>query len=60
MGDTGDGWLIASVGLQPQLRASFPTNDTGVATFAHGDRVRVRKTGATGTGRLYVWSSEAH
>jgi len=54
-GDTGDGWLILSAGLQPQMRASFSPVDTGVATFAAGDRLKVVKTGGVGTGRLYVW-----
>jgi len=56
-GDTGDGWLIVNRGLEPQARASFNPTDTGVAVFSAGDRLRVRKTGAAGTGRLYVWSS---
>jgi hypothetical protein len=57
-GDTGDGWLIVSTGLSPQLRASFDPTDTGVVVHAHGERLRVTKAGATGAGRLYVWSSE--
>jgi hypothetical protein len=53
--DTGDGWLILSGGLSPQLRGSFNPTDTGVAVHMAGDRLRVRKTGSAGTGRLYVW-----
>lgn len=53
--DTGDGWLIVSTALSPQLRASFNPTDTGVAVHAAGERLRASKTGATGTGRLYVW-----
>ncbi len=57
-GDTGDGWLIVNTGLTPQMRASFNPADTGTAVYAAGDRLRAVKTGATGTGRLYVWIDE--
>lgn len=58
-GDTGDGWLIVSnVGLESQLKASLPDNDTGVVVHGAGARLRVVKSGAAGTGRLYVWISE--
>jgi hypothetical protein len=54
-GDTGAGWLIVNRGLEPQARAAFPTTDTGVATYGAGDRLRVKKTGATGAGRFWAW-----
>jgi hypothetical protein len=57
-GDTGDGWLIVSAGLTPQMRASFNPADTGTAVYAAGDRLRAVKTGGAGTGRLYVWIDE--
>lgn len=68
-GDTGDGFLFANHGLTPQFTKSYviPTHhsdglDTGAAqetkVTAAGDRLRVKKTGATGAGRLYVWSKD--
>ena len=72
-GDTGDGFLFASHGLQPQLTKAprQPTHDasgdvdgdTGAPTnvaciVSAGDRLRAVKTGATGTGRLYVWTRD--
>ncbi len=53
--DTGDGWLLVTRGLEPQARGSFNAGDTGIASHVAGDRVRAVKSGATGTGRLYVW-----
>lgn len=66
--DTGDGWVIASHALVPQLtkaprqpmhRTDGSQLDTGAdlsdVVVAAGDRLRAVKTGATGTGRLYVW-----
>lgn len=69
--DTGDGFVFASHALTPQFTkaprqpqhgsdgAADPA-DTGAAfgvpVVAAGDRIRAVKTGATGTGRLYVWS----
>lgn len=54
--DTGDGWLLVSnVGLAAQLRASFSQTDTGLPTRMAMDRLRVKKIGAAGAGRLYVW-----
>src|SRR5687768_14339691 len=52
MGDTGDGWLILSQGLTPQIEVSFNDADTGNSLAMAGDRLRVKKTGATGAGRL--------
>lgn len=69
--DTGDGFVFASHGLTPQFTKAprMPTHDvsgdadmtdTGTPAspspiVASGDRIRAVKTGATGTGRLYVW-----
>jgi len=71
--DTGDGFVFASHGLAPQLTkaprqpqhgsdgAADPA-DTGAAfgvpVVAAGDRLRAVKTGATGTGRLYIWTRD--
>lgn len=69
--DTGDGFLFASHALTPQItkvprqashNASGVAIDTGddfsVPIVASGDRIRAVKTGATGTGRLYVWTRD--
>ena len=72
-GDTGDGFVFASHSLTPQFTkaprqpqhgsdgAADPA-DTGAAfgvpIVAAGDRLRAVKTGATGTGRLYVWTKQ--
>lgn len=66
--DTGDGFVFASHGLTPQFTkaprqplhgADGSQLDTGAdlsdVVVASGDRIRAVKTGATGTGRLYVW-----
>jgi hypothetical protein len=67
-GDTGDGFVFASHGLLPQLTklprqpmhgADGGQLDTGGdlsdVIVAAGDRLIAKKTGAAGTGRLYVW-----
>lgn len=71
--DTGEGFLIASHTLVPNFTkaprqpqhgvdgAPDPA-DTGAAfgvpVVAAGDRIRVKKTGAAGVGRLYVWTRD--
>jgi hypothetical protein len=70
-GDTGDGFVFASHGLVPQLTKAprQPMHgsdgsqlDTGAdlsdVIVAAGDRLRAVKTGASGVGRLYVWTRD--
>jgi hypothetical protein len=73
-GDTGEGFLFLSQSLTPQftrvprqpthdISGDVDQTDTGTPAapapiVAAGDRLRVKKTGATGTGRLYIWTGE--
>lgn len=68
--DTGQGWVIASHGLQPQLVKALrqPAHagdgfDTGVDRYvpivSAGGRLRVKRTNTAAgavVGRLYVWA----